>query len=113
MKWAQGFYKLKNPKKYIGKNRPRFRSSWEYVVMKKFDEHPNILHWASEPLRISYINPATNKHTTYVPDFLVIYENKNKEKICELIEIKPKSQTTLEHAGRSKINKVQIGRAHV
>jgi hypothetical protein len=74
--------------------------------MQMFDEHPMILQWSSEPLKIPYIHPATNKKTNYVPDFLVIYQNKNKEKICELIEVKPENQTTLENAGRSKSNKI-------
>lgn len=105
MKWAQGFYKVKNPSKYIGKNRPRFRSSWEFRFMKFCDEHPSVLQWASEPLRIPYINPATRKHTTYVPDFLIMYENKDKQKICELIEIKPSAQSSISAAGKNFLNK--------
>ena len=107
-RYSRGYYKLKNPSNYIGNRRPIWRSSWEGHFMKFLDENVNVIKWASEPLRIPYINPATNKKTTYVPDFLIIYENKNKEQICELIEIKPSSQTTLENAGRSNINKMHV-----
>ena len=37
-------------------------------------------------------NPLTGKASTYVPDFLVLYENKYKKQIAELVEIKPKKQ---------------------
>jgi hypothetical protein len=106
MKWAQGYYKLKNPGKYIGNSRPRFRSSWEFHFMKFLDENPNIINWASEPLRINYTNPATNKKTNYVPDFLIKYQDKDKNQITELIEIKPSSQTSIKAAGKSKMNKI-------
>jgi hypothetical protein len=106
MKWAQGFYKIRHPEKYIGTNRPRFRSSWEHTFMKFCDEHPSVIKWASEPMRIPYINPATSKKTTYVPDFLIIYENKNKEQICELIEIKPSNQTPFWLKKKSTANKI-------
>ena len=106
MKWAQGYYKLKNPSKYIGNSRPRFRSSWEWKFMQFLDENPSIINWASEPLRINYTNPATNKKTTYVPDFLIKYQDKDKNQITELIEIKPSSQTSIKAAGKSKMNKI-------
>lgn len=106
MQWAQGFYKLKNPSKYIGNKRPRFRSSWEFRFMKFLDENPSILNWASEPLRINYTNPATNKKTTYVPDFLIKYQDKDKNQITELIEIKPSSQVSVKAAGKNKLNQI-------
>jgi hypothetical protein len=74
--------------------------------MKFCDEHPSVIKWASEPMRIPYINPATNKQTTYVPDFLVIYEDKDGNTLCELVEIKPSAQVSVEAAGKSKINKI-------
>jgi hypothetical protein len=91
-KYYQGYYELKNPEKYAGKNKPFFRSSWERHVMKLFDEHPNVTLWASESIRIPYINPFTGKQTTYVPDFLIIYIDQDGNKKAELIEVKPHSQ---------------------
>ena len=47
MKFAQGAFKLKNPEKYVGNGTPRYRSSWEFAVMKMCDENPGIQQWAS------------------------------------------------------------------
>ena len=101
MKWAQGFYKLKNPKKYIGKNRPRFRSSWEFQFMKFCDDHQSVLQWASESIHINYRNPFTSKMTIYVPDFFVVYVDKNGSKHAEVVEVKPANQTFREAVGKS------------
>jgi hypothetical protein len=100
-KYANGFYQITNPDKYVGKKVPHFRSSWEHSFMRFCDENPAVLQWASEAIHIPYKNPFTNKNTIYVPDFMIMYVNKNGEKFGELIEIKPSKQTTLEAAGRS------------
>lgn len=100
-KYANGFYQIINTDKYVGKKVPQFRSSWEHSFMRFCDENPAILQWASEAIHIPYRNPFTNKNTIYVPDFMIMYVNKNGEKYGELIEIKPTKQTTLEAAGKS------------
>jgi hypothetical protein len=69
--------------------------------MRFCDNNPAVIHWASEAVHIPYRNPFTNRNTIYVPDFLIIYQNKAGERIGELIEIKPGKQTTLEAAGNS------------
>jgi hypothetical protein len=66
--------------------------------MRMCDNHPSVLSWASEPVRIPYRNPYTGKYTMYVPDFIMVYQNKNGQKIGELVEIKPKAQTLMEKA---------------
>jgi len=60
--------------------------------MRMCDNHPAILAWASESHRIPYINPITGKRSTYVPDFFVIYADKEGKKHAELVEVKPSSQ---------------------
>jgi hypothetical protein len=97
-KYATGFYQLLNPKKYVGKKVPQYRSSWEHVAMRKFDTHPGVLQWASEAIHINYRNPFTNKNTIYVPDFFVVYVDANGKQHAELMEIKPSKETTLENA---------------
>ena len=104
MKFAQGNFKLKNPEKYVGNGVPRYRSSWEFAVMKMCDENPGIQQWASESIKIPYRDPLTGKHTVYVPDFLVMYTDKNQKKHAELWEIKPRSQAVLEAVGKNKHN---------
>lgn len=106
-KFAQGKYKLKNPDKYVGNRTPTYRSSWEMVFCKMLDEHPGVISWASEAVQIPYRDPLTGKQTVYVPDFFIVYLDKNKKKHAELIEVKPESQTKLESVGKSRYNQEQ------
>ncbi len=106
-KFAQGKFPLKNPDKYIGNTLPMYRSSWEYAVMQMCDSKPSIKQWASESIKIPYIDPFTGKHTIYVPDFFVNFVDKNGQDHVELWEVKPKCQLTVESAGRSKRNQAQ------
>jgi hypothetical protein len=95
-KFAQGTFTPKNAQKYVGKHTPRYRSGWELTFMMFLDSNSNIIQWASESIRIPYRNPLTGKASIYVPDFLVLYENKYKKQIAELVEIKPKKQSLIE-----------------
>lgn len=102
--FAQGKFNLKNPEKYVGKKTPTYRSGWEFHFMKFCDEHPSIIQWASEAIRIPYRNPLTGKQTIYVPDFFITYHDKNGKQRVELIEVKPSNQSSRERLGRSKAN---------
>ena len=104
-KWAKGKFIPKNPQKYMGNKAPTYRSSWEFVFMKFCDENAHITEWASEPMRIPYINPIKQSKTTYLPDFLIAYKDKSGNRIVELIEIKPKKQILGE--ARSERDKIQ------
>jgi hypothetical protein len=97
-KYAQGKYHVKNPEKYMGKRLPSYRSSWEFTFMSFCDNNPAVLNWSSESIKIPYFNPVLGKQTIYVPDFLVVYEDKNARKHTELVEIKPSTETTMESA---------------
>lgn len=101
-KFAQGVFKPKNPEKYVGKGVIRYRSSWEMIFMRFLDDNKNVLQWSSESVHIPYRHPLTGKQTIYVPDFLIVYVDKNGGQVAEMVEIKPKKQTTLQEAGRSK-----------
>jgi hypothetical protein len=100
-KYAQGQYQLKNPEKYVGNRTPTYRSGWEFVFMQFCDNNPAVLQWASESIHINYRNPLTNRNTIYVPDFLMVYVDKNGAKHAEVIEVKPTKETNLQEAGRS------------
>lgn len=100
--YARGTYEVKNKNKYAGKGNPTYRSSWEMRMFMFLDEHPSVLHWASESISIPYKNPLTNKQTIYIPDIFMIYEDKNGKKIAELIEIKPASQTFIKESKSKK-----------
>jgi len=94
-KYSQGIFTPKNPQKYVGKGKIIYRSSWEHAFMTFCDNNEHVLEWASEPIRIPYVNPLTGKKTTYVPDFLIRYRDKNNKIHTELIEIKPSDQSYL------------------
>ncbi len=104
--YAQGFYTPQNPEKYVGNGTPKYRSGWELTFMRFCDNHPSVVSWASECVRIPYKNPFTGKDTYYVPDFLVTYQI-NGVKRAELIEIKPKAQAVMELA-RSQQEKAAV-----
>lgn len=106
-KFAQGRFEMKNPDKYVGTRRPLARSSWEFVFMRMLDEHPGVFNWASESVQIPYRDPLTGKYTIYVPDFFVVYKDKNGKKHAELVEVKPTNQTRLESVGKSLFNQEQ------
>lgn len=97
-KYASGKYLVKNLDKYMGKRAPTYRSSWEYTFCTFCDNNPAVVQWASEAITIPYRNPVSGKNTIYVPDFLVVYEDKNQKKHTELIEIKPSTEVTMESA---------------
>lgn len=97
-KYANGFFQIKNPQKYVGKKAPHFRSSWEFAFMNMCDNHPSITSWASEAVHINYRNPFTGKNTIYVPDFLIVYQDASGQQHAELIEIKPLKETSLGEA---------------
>ena len=106
-RFAKGKFYPKNNEKYIGLKTPTYRSSWEHAFMRLCDEHPNVAKWASESIKIPYRHPLTGKYTIYVPDFFVVYVDKNGKTNAELIEVKPKSQTSIFNAGKSQGKKKQ------
>jgi len=113
LKFARGQYKVENPEKYIGLGLPTYRSSWELTFMKFCDHNPSVHQWASESVKIPYRDPLTGKATVYIPDFFIVYLDKNHKKHAELIEIKPANQMILEKVGKNKYNQAQYVRNQV
>ena len=107
-RFAKGKFFPKNKEKYVGLKTPTYRSSWEHAFMRLCDEHPNVAKWASESIKIPYRDPFTGKYTVYVPDFFIVYTDKNGRKNAELVEVKPKSQTNMNDAGKSFAKKKQV-----
>ncbi len=98
MKFARGKFNPINSEKYAGRNTPTYRSSWELSFMQFCDNHPGVIQWASESISVPYKNPLTGKNTFYIPDFFILYQDKNGTNRAELIEVKPRKQTTMENA---------------
>lgn len=105
--FSQGIFTPRNPEKYIGRGSIRYRSSWEFAVMNFCDNHPSIIKWAVENIRVPYKNPITGKLTHYVPDFFVMFVDKNDKTHGEVWEIKPKKEIALETA-RSERDKISV-----
>lgn len=95
-KYAQGIFTPTNPTKYVGKNKPRYRSGWEFTFMQFCDRNDHVVQWASEAIAIPYMNPVTGKRANYIPDFFIVYQNKHGQQIAEVVEIKPKKQSIIE-----------------
>lgn len=92
--FKQGIYQVQNKAKYIGPTpTPRFLSSWEYEVFRKFDLSPHVLAWGAECVVIPYFNPVTQKKSRYIVDLYVKYKNSAGDTIEELVEIKPFKET--------------------
>ena len=108
MRWANGLYEMANPTKYAGNRKPRYRSSWEHAFMRFCDNHPSVISWASESIKIPYRHPFTGKYTIYVPDFFIVYNDKNSRKHAEIVEVKPASQISMQGAGKSQAKKKQV-----
>ena len=90
----QGFYKITNPSKYVGKKLPIYRSSWEADVCHFFDTNSKVVRWVSEPpeFELKYELPDRTSHT-YHPDFYVEMWDDKKTLRKFLVEVKPMSQS--------------------
>ena len=108
LKYNQGIYQVRNVEKFVGARAPTYRSGWELTFMRFCDNNPSVIQWSSEPLKIPYRDPLTGKQTVYVPDFLIVYVDRNQKKHAELIEIKPSNQTILEKVGKNPYNQAQF-----
>jgi hypothetical protein len=111
-KWAQGIYTPKNPQKYIGNHKPKYRSGWELTFMTFCDGNDSIIYWASESMRIPYKHPLTGKPTIYVPDFFVVYQNRFGKQVAEVVEIKPKKQSIIESKVASAKDRMVVAINH-
>lgn len=94
--FAQGEFRPVNPKKYVGRGNPRYRSGWELSFMQFCDQNDHVLEWASEAISIKYRHPFTGRVTSYVPDIFLRYRTRNNKICTEIIEIKPRKQSLIE-----------------
>ncbi len=110
--WAQGIYTVKNPEKYVGKHKPKYRSGLELSFMTFCDTHNNVTHWASESMSIPYRSPLDGKMHMYIPDFFVVYQNKFGKQLAEVVEIKPKKQSLIESRTASARDRAVVAVNH-
>lgn len=92
--YKQGFFKPKNPKKYMGdSSNIVYRSGWEKRVMDWADTNPNVVRWSSEEIIIPYRSPVDNRYHRYFVDFYVEAVGRDGGVRKMLLEVKPKAQT--------------------
>lgn len=109
-KFMQSVFEPKNPGKCLNSRNGKpiqCRSSWERHFCNWLDQHPGVVEWGSEVMRISYFNPLKNRPAFYYPDFLVRYRDKTGAEQVQLIEIKPLKERLAEHA-KSKYDKAAL-----
>lgn len=93
-KYKNGYFKPQNPNKYVGDIRNIiYRSSWEKIACKWFDENPSIIYWNSESLIIPYISKVDMKQHNYHVDFVAKILDRNGNQKTYVIEIKPEKET--------------------
>jgi hypothetical protein len=90
----KGRFTPKNPQKYKGDpTKIIWRSSWELISMKKFDENPDVIEWSSEETIVPYISPIDGKVHRYFPDFVIKTRQRDGSIKTHMIEVKPKKET--------------------
>jgi len=99
---SKGLFTPQFPSKYTGEYPIVYRSTWELEFMRYCDNHPDVMEWASEPIKIPYSNPLNGKQSIYIPDFLVTYKKRGGTPSTKLIEIKPLHEASEAHARNTK-----------
>jgi hypothetical protein len=90
--FTQGYFKPKNPTKYVGPEPIIYRSSWERKFMMWCDVNEGVITWSSEPVEIPYWSKLHSKKRTYYPDFYIKIKKHDGNIEHILVEIKPESQ---------------------
>ena len=95
-------YQPINEEKYVNKDLPIARSTWETSFMKWCDLNPSIVKWSSEALEIPYYDPVKRKNRRYYPDFTIQVKDINESISTWVIEIKPYKETIQPLRGKKK-----------
>lgn len=92
-KYKNGFYKPKNPEKYVGDvNNIIYRSSWERRVCEYLDNNSSVVYWNSESLVIPYFDKYTGRMHNYHTDFMAKMKTKSSGLKTYVLEIKPEKE---------------------
>lgn len=89
----RGLFHPNNPEKYEGNiENIVYRSHLELRMMKYFDDHPGILQWSSEEVKVIYYDPVKKKWRRYFVDFKTTRKLKDGSEKISLIEVKWSTQ---------------------
>lgn len=94
-KYVQGYYKLRNPGKYISNpEQIIYRSSLELKFCTFMDMNPKVLKWGSEVVSVPYIGADNRPHTYHIDFYIEIEDARNPANMERLlIEVKPHVET--------------------
>ncbi len=101
-KFRQGVFNPKNTSKYIGKEKPVYRSGWELKFFRWCDDNPSVVEWASEAVIIPYLNPVTKKVQRYYTDGVLAVKDATGDIKKYIVEIKPSSQVIPPKPGKKR-----------
>jgi hypothetical protein len=91
--YHQGRFTPVHPEKYAGDVKNIIaRSSWERKLFIYLDNNPSVIRWASEEVKIPYMNQVDGRAHRYYPDVVVQFKDKNGVVQNAMIEVKPKAQ---------------------
>lgn len=103
--YITGYYELKNPGKFLGTDKPYYKSSYECRMMYWCDMNKNVIEWNYEPFPIDYIfevpwnapewkkNLVDFKTHRYYMDFYAKILLSDGTVQRYMLEIKPANQT--------------------
>jgi len=100
-KFIQGVFLPINPKKYIGNEKPVYRSGYELRFFRWCDNNPNVLEWASEAVVIPYISPIDGKVHRYFTDGVIALKE-GTGVVKYIIEVKPLKQVLPPVVGKQR-----------
>ena len=97
-----------NEEKYVGKELPTCRSSWETTFCRWCDNNPSVLKWGSENIQIPYYDPIKRKSRRYFPDFTMVIKDTKGDLKKYLVEIKPYKETIppTKHGNKKKTTEI-------
>lgn len=88
-----GTYLPMNKEKYIGINKPKYKSKLEWRLMHYFDRNPAVLSWSYEQVIIPYYDPVRKQTRKYYVDFSATLNTGHGNIKKVLIEVKSKHET--------------------
>ena len=89
---ATGEFLPQHPEKYIGSQRPIYKSALELKFMMYVDRNPNVVQWGYEGTTIKYYDRARGQVRRYFIDFTMVIKAGPIRKII-WVEIKPDCET--------------------
>ena len=97
-----------NEEKYVGKEYPVCRSSWENRFCEWCDKNTSVIKWSSEAIQIPYYDIIKKKNRRYYPDFVMTVKDVNGRLQTYVIEIKPYKETIPPSKHGNKKDRTQI-----